>query len=88
MPTLEKPVKHKIPEGTQTGTEFRLRGLGIPSVRSGVKGDLILKVHVEVPRKLSEKQKQLLREFEQAVGGKEYEGRKTFADKIKEIFGN
>ena len=88
VPTLEKPVKQRIPEGTQSGTEFRIRGQGIPSIKNGVKGDLILKVHVEVPRKLNEKQKELLRQFDQSVGGREYEGRKTFAEKIKEIFNN
>ncbi len=88
VPTLEKPVKQRIPEGTQTGAEFRIKGRGIPSLKNGQKGDLILKVHVEVPRRLSDKQKDLLRQFEQSLGGKEYEGRKTFAEKIKEIFNN
>ena len=88
VPTLEKPVKQRIPEGTQTGTQFRIKGQGIPSLKNGLKGDLILTVHVEVPRKLNERQKDLLRQLEQSLGGKEYEGRKTFADKIKEIFNN
>ena len=88
VPTLEKPVKQRIPEGTQTGTQFRIKGQGIPSLKNGLKGDLILTVHVEVPRKLNEKQKDLLRQLEQSLGGKEYEGRKTFAEKIKEIFSN
>ena len=88
VPTLEKPVKQRIPEGTQTGTQFRIKGQGIPSLKNGLKGDLILTVHVEVPRKLNEKQKDLLRQLEQSLGGKEYEGRKTFAEKIKEIFNN
>ena len=88
VPTLEKPVKQRIPEGTQTGTQFRIKGQGIPSLKNGLKGDLILTVHVEVPRKLNERQKDLLHQLEQSLGGKEYEGRKTFADKIKEIFNN
>ena len=88
VPTLEKPVKQRIPEGTQTGTQFRIKGQDIPSLKNGLKGDLILTVHVEVPRKLNERQKDLLRQLEQSLGGKEYEGRKTFADKIKEIFNN
>ena len=88
VPTLEKPVKQRIPEGTQTGTQFRIKGQSIPSLKNGLKGDLILTVHVEVPRKLNERQKDLLRQLEQSLGGKEYEGRKTFADKIKEIFNN
>ena len=88
VPTLESPVKQRIPEGTQTGTQFRIKGKGIPSLRNGVKGDLLLTVHVEVPKKLTEKQKELLRQFDQSMGGKEYEGRKTFADKLKEMFNN
>lgn len=88
VPTLESPVKQRIPEGTQNGTQFRIKGKGIPSLRNGVKGDLILTVNVEVPRKLTEKQKELLRQFDQSLGGKEYEGRKSFADKLKERFNN
>ena len=83
-----KQGDRRIPEGTQTGTQFRIKGQGIPSLKNGLKGDLILTVHVEVPRKLNERQKDLLRQLEQSLGGKEYEGRKTFADKIKEIFNN
>jgi molecular chaperone DnaJ len=86
VPTLEKPIKHRIPEGTQTGTSFRLKGQGIVSRRTGVKGDLILTVRVETPTKLSEKQKELLRELDASMTGKEYEGRKSFADKIKDLF--
>ena len=88
VPTLEKPVKQRIPEGTQTGAQFRIKGQGIPSLKTGLKGDLILTVHVETPRRLNEKQKDLLRQFEQSMGGKEYEGRKTFAEKLKDIFNN
>lgn len=88
VPTLESPVKQRIPEGTQTGTQFRIKGKGIPSLRNGVKGDLILTVNVEVPRKLTEKQKDILRQFDQSLGGKEYEGRKSFAEKLKERFNN
>ena len=86
VPTLEKPVKHRIPEGTQTGTSFRLKGHGIVSRRTGVKGDLILTVRVETPTRLSEKQKELLRELDASMTGKEYEGRKSFMDKLKDLF--
>ncbi|MBE5793789.1 MAG: molecular chaperone DnaJ [Clostridiales bacterium] len=86
VPTLEKPVKHRIPEGTQTGTSFRLKGQGIVSRKTGVKGDLILTVKVETPTRLSEKQKELLRELDASMTGKEYESRKSFADKIKDLF--
>ena len=86
VPTLEKPVKHRIPEGTQSGTTFRLKGQGIVSRKTGIKGDLILTVKVETPTKLSEKQKELLRELDASMTGREYEGRKSFADKIKDLF--
>ena len=86
VPTLEKPVKHRIPEGTQTGTSFRLKGQGIVSRKTGIKGDLILTVKVETPTRLSEKQKELLRELDASMTGKEYEGRKSFSDKLKDLF--
>ncbi|MDD3336508.1 MAG: molecular chaperone DnaJ [Eubacteriales bacterium] len=88
VPTLEKPVKHRIPEGTQTGAQFRLKGQGIASLKTGVKGDLILTVTVETPRKLSEKQKELLRQLDQSMTGKEYEGNKTFGEKLRDLFNN
>ena len=86
IPTLEKPVKQRIPEGTQNGAVVRVKGHGIPSLKNGVKGDLVLTVKVEVPKKLNEKQKSLLRELEQSLTGKEYESRKSFADKLREHF--
>ncbi len=86
VPTLEKPVKQRIPEGTQTGTQFRIRGQGIASLKTGVKGDLILTVVVETPKRLTEKQKTLLRELEESMTGKEYEGNKSFRDKLRDLF--
>ncbi len=86
IPTLEKPVKQKIPEGTQTGAEFRIKGAGVVSLKNGLKGDLILKVAVEVPRRLNEKQKDLLRQLEQSLSGKEYDNHKSFAEKLRNMF--
>ena len=86
VPTLEKPVRQRIPEGTQTGAQFRIRGQGIPSLKNGVKGDLILTVVVETPKRLTEKQKTLLRELEESMTGKEYEGNKSFRDKLRDLF--
>ena len=87
VPTLGggKTTFH-IPEGTQNDAEFRIKGAGIQQLRSSYRGDLILHIRVEVPRRLSEKQKELLRKFDEASTGKEYEGRKSFLDKMKEIF--
>jgi molecular chaperone DnaJ len=63
VPTLYGKVKLKIPAGTQTGTKFRLRGKGVPNVRGYGQGDQHIQVRVITPTKLTEKQKQLLREF-------------------------
>lgn len=60
--------KYDIPEGTQTGTSFTLRGRGIPDINSGRKGDLIITVAVETPRNLNSEQKKLLKEFATSLG--------------------
>lgn len=80
-------MSYKIPEGTQEGTEFRIRGQGVADIRSKMRGDLILHVHIDIPRKLSDKQKELLRQFDENSTGKEYEKRKSFLDKMKDILG-
>jgi len=86
VPTLSGPIKYKIPEGTQPGTEFRIKGAGIQQLRSSGKGDLIMKVKVEIPKRLNNKQKELLQEFDGTTGDREYEGRKGFMDRVKELF--
>lgn len=86
VPTLEKPVKYTIPEGTQPGTVYRIKGQGIQNLRGTGKGDMFIKVNVEVPRKLSDKQKELLRQFDGAMTGREYEQKKSFFDRMKEAF--
>jgi molecular chaperone DnaJ len=88
VPTLNGKVKYTIPEGTQSGTVFRLRGKGIPSVRGYGRGDQYVKVNVEVPRKLTEEQKELLKKFDEMTQGSEYhENKKSFFDKMKDAFG-
>ena len=86
IPTLQGTVKYTVPEGTQNDTEFRLRGKGVPQVRSSYTGDLIVRVRVEVPTRLNEKQKDLLRQLDAASTGREYKERKTFLDKMKDLF--
>jgi molecular chaperone DnaJ len=68
IPTLDGKVKQKIPEGTQTGTVFRLKGLGIPHIRGKGRGDQFVTVKVITPEHLGEAQKNLLREFAKATG--------------------
>ena len=86
IPTLKGTVKYTVPEGTQNDTEFRLRGKGVPQVRSSYVGDLIVRVRVEVPTRLSDKQKELLRQLDESSTGKEYKERKSFLDKMKGLF--
>lgn len=86
IPTLGGTVKYRIPEGTQNDAEFRLKGYGIQQLNASGKGDLLVRVRVEVPRRLSDKQKDLLRQFDESSTGKEYEGRKSFMDRVKELF--
>ncbi|WP_417760422.1 molecular chaperone DnaJ [Shewanella sp.] len=69
VPTLDGKVNLKIPAETQTGRMFRLRGKGVKSVRSSAIGDLLCKVVLETPVNLSDKQKELLQEFEATLSG-------------------
>ncbi len=86
VPTLEGEVKHKIPEGTQSGTVFRMKGKGVPSPRGLGKGDQYVKVIVEVPKNLSDKQKELLKEFAAEGSDSSHEQRKSFFEKVKDAF--
>ena len=76
-----------IPEGTQNDAEFRIKGQGVQQPGGSYRGDLILHVRVEIPKRLSDKQKELLRQFDEISSGREYEGRKSFLDKVKDLFG-
>lgn len=90
IPTLETPAKIKIPEETQTGKIFRLRGKGIRGVRSHATGDLLCHVVVETPSNLSERQRELLLEFERISaleGSHNHPRTKDWKSKIKEFFG-
>ncbi len=64
VPTLDEPVSMEIPKGTQSGKVFQLHGLGLPDPSGGQKGDLLIQVQVVTPTKLTKKQEELLREFE------------------------
>lgn len=68
IPTIDGKVKYKIHEGTQSGDKFRMRNKGMPSLRTGARGDLIIEVFVEVPKKLSRKQKAALKNYAVLMG--------------------
>lgn len=87
VPTLDGKEKCVVPEGTQTGSVFKLKGKGIPFLRGGGRGDQYVKVNIEVPKKLNEKQKEVLRQFAELVGDEVHEQRKGFFDKMKDALG-
>lgn len=88
IPTIDGKAQYIIEEGTQTGTRFRLRGKGIPYLRnSNQRGDQYVTVNVEVPKKLNDKQKELLRQFASAMGEDDVHGqKKSFFQKMKDAF--
>ena len=88
VPTLEKPVRYDLPEGTQPGQVYRIKGQGVQMLNSTAKGDLYITVKVEVPRKLNDRQKELLRRFEESTTGREYEEKKSFFERVKDAFNN
>ena len=87
VPTLDGKASYDIHEGTQPGDVFKLKGKGIQHLGSKGRGDQYVKVVIEVPKNLNSKQKQLIREFDSAVSEKNYQKRKGFMDKLKDIFG-
>ncbi len=86
VPTLTGPSKLKIPAATQPGHVFRLRGKGFPHLRGAGTGDQLCRIMVEVPTKLTAKQKELLQEFERLNGAHTAPLTTGFFDKVKEIF--
>ena len=89
VPTLQGKAAIDIPEGTQAGKQFRLRGKGIKGVRSSYPGDLYCHIVVETPVKLTEYQRKLLRELEESLkkgGGKHSPNGESWTDKLKRFF--
>ena len=83
IPTIDGKVKYTLPEGTQSGTTFRLKGKGIPALNGRGRGDQYVTVYIETPRNLNREQKEALKKFAEAVGENNYEERKSFFRKFK-----
>jgi molecular chaperone DnaJ len=79
-------VKVKVPEGTQTGKQFRVRGKGMPGLHARRHGDLYIQIHVETPVGLTKAQKDLLKQFDDASSEKTNPESAGFFDKVKEFF--
>lgn len=87
VPTLEGEAELKIPAGTQSGTVFKLRNLGVPDVRGYRRGDQLVEVMVETPTKISREQRELIEKFAELSDTQSYPLHKRFMDRIKESFG-
>ncbi len=88
VPTIDGKVQMNIPAGTQSGAVFRLKEKGIVRMRAGNKrGDQLVTVRVEVPKKLSARQKELLKEFDEISQDESHPEHKSFFDKVRELFG-
>ena len=83
IPTIDGDEKYTLNEGTQTGTVFRFKGKGVKKPHRTERGNQYVKVYVEVPKNLSKKQKDLLKQFEESLTEKNYTKRQSFFDKLK-----
>lgn len=87
VPTLDGPVPYTIREGTQPDEIFRQKGKGFPYINGRGRGDEVVRVTVEVPKNLTSEQKKLLHAFEESLGEKNYQKRRSFFDKLRDAFG-
>jgi molecular chaperone DnaJ len=87
VPTLEGPETLKIPAGSQSGQQIRLRGKGMPRLGGGPRGDQHVEIFVEVPTRLNEEQRKLLERFAEISGDDVTPRRSGFLDKLREMFG-
>ena len=84
--TLEGPATVKIPEGTQSGREIKLRGKGVPHLNSHGKGDLVVEVRVATPSKLNKAQRELLKQLSETMTVENTPTNRGLYEKMKEIF--
>ena len=88
VPTVDGKIKFTFPEGTQNDAVFRLKDKGIPNPRRGGRGDQFVNVKIEIPKKLNREQKNLLKQFDDSLNvDKNYDKKKSFADRLKKLFG-
>jgi molecular chaperone DnaJ len=84
--TLHGQETLKVPEGTQSGKEFRLRGKGVPHLNSHGRGDLVVEVRVQTPAKLTKQQKELMRQLGESMKVENVPQSRGLFDKVKEMF--
>jgi molecular chaperone DnaJ len=86
VPTMEGEHKLKIPDGTQSGTKFRIRNKGVPVLNSHGKGDLYVEVRIQTPSKLNKRQKELLQELDSITHVENRPQNRSLLDKMRNIF--
>jgi molecular chaperone DnaJ len=86
VPTLAGPSELKVPPGTQSGEAFRIRGQGLPDPRVAGVGDLLVQVTIDVPKRVTEEEEELLRQLADLEHKNVAPARKSFFDKVKEYF--
>ena len=87
VPTIDGRVSYQVREGTQPGDVFKLKGKGIPRIGGRGRCDQFVRMTIEVPKNLTQRQKEILQEFDNVAEEKNYQKRKNFIDKIKDMFG-
>ena len=85
--TLEGPETIKVPEGTQSGKAFRLRGKGVPHLNERGKGDLIVEIMVATPTKLTKEQRELMKRLSETMAVENTPQSRGLFEKVKDIFG-
>ncbi|MBI3009615.1 MAG: molecular chaperone DnaJ [Candidatus Omnitrophica bacterium] len=85
VPSLNGRISMKVPAGTQSGTVFRVRGKGLPDVRDGRPGDLLVRAIVETPTRLNGSQRRLMEELERALAEEAHPVRRSFLEKLKQL---
>jgi molecular chaperone DnaJ len=85
VPTLDGDTELRVPPGTQHGRTFRFRAKGVPHLRSTSRGDMYVVARVEIPTKLTKRQRELFKDLSRELSGEEEE--EGFFDKVKEAFG-
>jgi molecular chaperone DnaJ len=86
VPTIDGHVEMKVPAGTQSGKVFRLKGKGMPSLRGGYNGEQYVTVMLQVPKKLTAEQRDLLEQFAKISGDNVFPAGDSLKEKIKKVF--
>ena len=88
VPTLYGKVSYTVHEGTQPGDIFKLKGKGIPHLNGKGNGDQYVRMNIEVPKTMNEKQKAAVKNLESLLSDKNYAKQKSFREKLKSMFGD